>query len=64
MSELPEIIKKYMASFSDDEKNDFMDTDEELVAFSEFMLAKEKASQKDLTGTNDLEEQDVPRAKE
>lgn len=64
MSDTPEIIKKYMSSFSDDEKNDLLDADEELLAFSQFMLAKQKDSKKNLTGTNDIEEQDVPRAQE
>lgn len=64
MSDTPEIIKKYMSSFSDDEKNDLLDADEEFLAFSQFMLAKQKDSKKNLTGTNDIEEQDVPRAQE
>lgn len=64
MSDTPEIIKKYMNSFSDDEKNDLLDADEEFLAFAQFMLAKQKDSKKNLTGTNDIEEQDVPRAQE
>jgi hypothetical protein len=56
MKELPEFIKLYMASFSDEEKSDFLEADEEMDAFAQFLSQKKKDSKNDLTGTNELEQ--------
>lgn len=64
MTKRADIIQKFLDSFSDAEKNDLMEADEELASFNEFMLAKEKASKKELTGTNQLEGEDVQGTQE
>jgi len=61
MSKHNEIVKKFLDSFSEQEKNDIFDTEDELLAISEFMKEKIKASKKNLTGTNEIGNDDVPR---
>lgn len=61
MSKHNEIVKKFLDSFSEQEKNDIFDTEDELLAISEFMKEKMKASKKNLTGTNEIGNDDVPR---
>lgn len=61
MNKHSEIVKKFLDSFSEQEKNDIFDTEDELLAISEFMKEKMKASKKNLTGTNKIGNDDVPR---
>jgi len=61
MSKHNEIVKKFLDSFSEQEKNDIFDTEDELLAIGEFMKEKMKASKKNLTGTNEIGNDDVPR---